>query len=306
MPERRTARRGEPPLSLVVATLDGWPGYSRIFRTHRGAVDAVGGEMIVVDGSDRPPPTAEQIGPRTTWIRAPGEGVFQLRARAYAVARGAIIAQTEDHCATGPGWGKTIVELHQEHPEAAVIGGVVENGSPRRMEDWAVFFIGHFRDMPGVGEGHRVPMAGLTNVSYKKSALDGLEPLGKSGINEAMHQRGLAARGEVVLIDDRLRVSHEQSQGITRMVAISWHSARTQAGMRRERMTPGAFIRLLAAPVSSIVYAALITNAVMRRRYAMRAYLASLPLVYGLLGLRAIGEIVGYAAGPGDSARRFP
>lgn len=295
-----------PPLSLIVATNAGWPEYSAVFRTQRAAIDAVGGEMIVADGSDKPAPPQDQIGARTTWIKAPGEGVLQLRRHAYPLARGPIIGQTEDHCVLGADWGTTALALHAEHPEAAVIGGVVENGSPKRPEDWAVFFVGHFRDMPGVGRARRVPIVGLTNVTYKRHALDDLDLTREFGVNEAVHQRMLAARGETLLIDDRLRVSHIQSQGLAGMLRISWHSARTQAGMRREHMTPSAVVRLLAAPLSPIVYGALITSAVARQRYEPRAFVSCLPVLVGLLGLRAIGEIVGYAAGMGDSARRFP
>lgn len=295
-----------PALSLIVATLGGWPGYAQVFDTQRTAVEAVGGELIIVDGSNQPAPAPERIGTSTTWISAPGEGVFQLRAHAYPIARAAIVAQTEDHCLVEPDWGEVILRLHREHPEAAVIGGVVENGTPFGIDDWAVFFISHFRDMPGVGEARPVPLAGLTNVSYKREALDGLERLGDTGINEAQHQRGLAARGEVLLIDDRMRVSHLQSKGVATMISISWHSARTQAGMRREKMNTGALVRLVAAPVSPLVYFALITNAVARQRYATRAFVTSIPMIFGLLALRAVAEIVGYATGPGDSARRFP
>lgn len=306
MTESRSSQGDVPSLSLIVATLGGWPGYARVFNTQRAAVEAVGGELIIIDGSDWPPPTQDLIGPHTTWISAPGEGVFQLRGHAYPVARGGIIAQSEDHCEFDPDWGEVVLRLHQEHPEAVVIGGVVENGSPNRMDDWAVFFIGHFRDMPGVGEAHRVPIAGLTNVSYKRSALNGLSPLGDTGVNEAMLQRSLAADGQILLIDDRLRVSHIQSQGVAGMIRISWHSARNQAGMRRERMTPRELVRLAASPVSPLVYMALIGSAVARQRYATRSFLVSSPMIMGLLAVRAIAEVVGYAAGPGDSARRFP
>lgn len=89
------------------------------------------------------------------------------------------------------------------------------------------------------------------------------------------------------------------------MAALVWHSARTAAAMRRLRMTPFALLRLVAAPVSPLVYAALIAAAVVRRRYAPLAFLASSPAILGFLGVRAVAEITGYLAGPGDSPRRF-
>lgn len=299
------ADESAPPLSLVVATIQGWPGYREMFAIQRRAVDSVGGEMIVVDGSHNPAPSPVQVGPMTTWISAPGEGIFQLRARAYAVARAPIVAQTEDHCAVDDEWARTAIELHSEFPDAAVIGGVVENGAPERIDDWAVFFIGHFRDMPGVGRGRRVPMAGLTNVTYKRGALEGMDQIGDLGVNEAMHQRALSAQGQQVLIDDRLRVLHIQSLGLGKMTSVAWHAARSAAAMRRQRWTPWTLIRALATPLSPYVYVALITSAVARQRYATRAFVSSAPAVFALLGVRAAAEIVGYLAGAGDSTRRF-
>jgi hypothetical protein len=76
--------------------------------------------------------------------------------------------------------------------------------------------------------------------------------------------------------------------------------------MRRRRFSPRELVRLAATPVSPLVYAALITGAVARQRYETRAYVRSAPMLAGLLAWRAVGELVGYALGPGDSARRFP
>jgi len=294
-----------PALSLVVATTAGWPDYRPLFEGHRVAVEAVDGEVIVADGSGRAAPAPDEIGPHATWLAAPGEGVFQLRALAYPRARAAIVAVTEDHCVLGPEWGRTLLGLHAEHPDAAVIGGVVENASRRRLDDWAVFFIGHFRDMPGVGRAQRVALAGLTNVSYKRRALEGMTPIGDMGVNEAFHQRALAASGEILLIDDRLRVEHVQSPGLRGMVMLMWHSARTTAAMRRRRMSSAAMLRLVAAPVSPLVFGALIASAVVRRRYAPLPFLVSSPAILGFLSVRAVAEVVGYLAGPGDSMRRF-
>jgi hypothetical protein len=306
MMETRTEHVASLPLSLVVATLKGYPGYAEMFRTQRAAVEAVGGEMIVVDGSDLPAPDPADIGPNTTWISAPGEGVFRLRARAYPVARGAIIGLTEDHCEFRADWGGVVLALHDEHPEAAVIGGVCANGSTSSLVDWAVFFISHFRDMPGVGTARRVAFAGLGNVSYKRTALNGLPRLTDGSVNEGAHQRALAADGAILLVDDRLKVIHYQSQGLAGMLKISWHSARTQAGLRREQMNRSAAARLLAAPLSPVVFVTLISAAVARQRYGTREFVASIPVMIGMLGLRAIAEVVGYAAGAGDSSRRFP
>ena len=294
-----------PTLSLIVATTHGWPDYRDIFLTHVAAVEAVGGELIVADSSGNPPPPAAEVGPAVTWLSAPGKGVFQLRGRAYPLARGEIVAHTEDHCVLDPDWAKTALELHRQYPAAAVIGAVIENGSRQKLNDWANFFVGHVWDMPGVGEAHRVNSAGLTCVTYKRRAIEGMTTVGELGVNEAYHQRLLTQRGEQVLMDDRLRCVHVQSSGVRRAVARTWHSARAGAAMRRERVSPRSLLRIALTPVLPIVYSAAIARSVAQRRYHTGRAIACAPYIVGFLGVRAVAEVVGYVAGVGDSASRF-
>jgi hypothetical protein len=239
------------------------------------------------------------------WLSAPGEGVFQLRARAYPLARGAIVAHTEDHVVIAPDWAQTALELHRQHPEAAVIGAVVENGSTRALNDWANFFVGHVWDMPGVGEARRVDAAGLTCVTYKRGAIEGMTSVGGLGVNEAYHQRALSRAGEVVLMDDRLRCSHVQSDGIKRAFGRTWHAARAGAAMRRAKLSPRQVVRIALTPVLPIAYSAAIARQVATRRYHRGRALASAPYIVGFLGVRAVAEVVGYIAGVGDSASKF-
>jgi hypothetical protein len=294
-----------PALSLIVATTHGWPHYRNVFLTHRAAIEAVGGELIVADSSGNPPPPQAEVGAQVRWISAPGEGVFQLRARGYPLARGLIVAHTEDHVVVAHDWATTAIALHREYPQAAVIGSVVENGSQEQLNDWANFFVGHVWDMPGVGEARQVASAGLTCVTYKRPAIEGITSVGEMGVNEAYHQRHLTQRGEQVLLDDRLRCVHVQSDGLRRAVTRTWHSARAGAAMRRARITPTSLLRIALTPVLPIAYSAAIARSVAKRRYHTRAAIESAPYIVGFLSVRAVAEVVGYVAGVGDSANRF-
>jgi hypothetical protein len=300
-----TASVTNPALSLIVATTHGWPEYRDIFLTQRAAVEAVGGELIVGDSSGNPPPTTADVGPNVTWLSAPGDGVFQLRTRSYPLARAPIVAHTEDHCVLGPDWAKVALELHREYPDAAVIGAVVENGSKEALNDWANFFIGHLWDMPSVGHGRRVENAGLTCVTYKRRAIEGMTSVGDLGVNEAYHQLALTRRGEQVLMDDRLRCIHVQSGGVRRAVRRTWHAARAAAAMRREKLTPRSLLRIALTPLLPIVYSVAIVRQVLARRYHRVHALAAGPYMVGFLVVRAVAEVVGYVAGMGESGNKF-
>lgn len=294
-----------PTISLIVPTTHGWPHYRDVFLTHKAAVDAVGGELIVADGSANPPPPESEVGANVTWLSAPGEGVFQLRTRSYPVTKAPIVGHTEDHCVVGPDWARTALDLHAQYPAAAVIGGVVENGSPEKLDDWANFFVGHLWDMPGVGHGRRVDSAGLTCVTYKRRAIEGMSAVGNLGVNEAYHQRALAKAGETVLIDDRLRCSHVQSGGVRKAASRTWHAARSGAAMRRQSLSPRQVVRIALTPVLPIVYSGAIAKQVAVRRYHTGRAILSAPYIVAFLGLRAVAEVVGYVAGAGDSASKF-
>lgn len=294
-----------PALSLIVATTHGWPDYREVFLTHRATVEAIGGELIVADSSGNHPPSTADVGPSVTWLSSPGAGVYRLRTISYPVTRAPIVAHTEDHCVLDAGWAGTALELHRLYPGAAVIGAVIENGSQDALNDWANFFVGHVWDMPSVGEGRRVDAAGLTCVTYKRRAIEGMTEVGELGVNEAYHQRQLSQRGEQVLIDDRLRCSHVQTGGVRMAVSRTWHAARAGAAMRRERLTPRSVLRIALTPVLPIVYTAAIARQVAARRYHRGRALASAPYIVGFLGVRAVAEVVGYVAGMGDSANRF-
>jgi hypothetical protein len=295
-----------PTLSLVVATLGGWPDYAPAFRGHRAAIEAVGGELLVIDGSEAPEPDAADLGPAVIWVKARGEGVFQAHARAFPMTRAPIVASTEDHCYIDAAWGRTILDLHIEYPHASVIGGVVENASTKTLNDWALFLSGHYRDIPGVGTGRRVAMAGVTTISYKREALTGLAAAGESGVNEARHQRELSAQGRIVLIDDRLRVRHVQTRTIRQALTLHWHASRSAAALRRERPTPLGLLRVLAAPLQPAIFWLILGRAVIERRYARRQFFAATPLILAMYGVRAAAEVTGTVAGAGDSRTRFP
>src|SRR5512141_45951 len=112
-----------PALSVVVPTRLGWPGYEPVFVHQRREVESVGGELLVLDGSGRPAPPAEVIGPAVRWLSFPGESVLSLRAIGYPLASAPIVAVSEDHTRVPIGWAAAILECHTEHPEAAAAGG---------------------------------------------------------------------------------------------------------------------------------------------------------------------------------------
>lgn len=292
----------DPTLSVVVPTRAGWPAYAPMFAHHRREAESVGGELLVIDGSGKPAPPAADIGPNTRWISRPGESVLALRAIGYPLTRAPIVAVSEDHTRVGRGWAAGILECHAENPDAAAIGGTVDNGATRSYAEWAAFFVGHDRELPPLGRARRVNVIGGTNVSYKRSAFERFKPLAGIGVNDAVFQRDLVRAGATLLVDDRFGCEHEQRMTLGRATFLLFQAGRMGAGGRRQRMRPTELARVALTPLMPILLTARLGLWVFqRRRYRMR-YLIELPALVWLNAVRAAGELVGYATGPGRSA----
>lgn len=291
-----------PTLSVVVPTRAGWPHYEPYFVHHRREVEAVGGELIVVDGSGLSAPPAEVLGPRTRWLSHPGESVLGLRAVGYPQARAPIVAVSEDHTRVPDGWAAAILECHAEHPEAAAIGGHVDNGATNSYVEWAAFLCGHDRELAPLGRATSVGVIGLTNVSYKRPVLERLRPLPGVGANDALFQRDLVRAGATLLVDDRIGCVHEQHMTFAQATTLLFHAGRMGAGGRRQRMSAKELGRALITPAAPLILTARLGFWLARRRRDRVRFVAELPLIAWLFAARAAGELVGYARGAGGSA----
>jgi hypothetical protein len=291
------------PLAIVVGTIPGWPEIRANVASFRVAAEAVGGELIVADGSGRLAPAPDDIGAHTIWLSEPGTSVFQLRRLAYQRARGAIVAITEDHCFVANDWGRRILQAHTENPEASVIGGAVENAATGSLIDWASFFVVQAAFMPPLRSGPARRLAGAVNVSYKRRALEALADHDGMGAMDVLHQAMLREHGEALWADDRIRVSHDQSLGVRGTTVIHFHAGRTMSGFRRQHMTPYQWLRAGGAFVVPIARLARIL-AIGTRKGRTGRLLPSLPWVVWLLYSQAAGQFIGYMFGAGDSPRK--
>lgn len=292
------------PLSIVVGTIQGWPEIEPNLRSFEAAAERVGGEVIVVDGSGEPPPSTDALAPGTQWIDAPGTSVFQGRYAGYRRARGAIVAITEDHCIAPPDWGERILASHEQHPEAAAIGGSVENAADQSVMDWASFLIVQVAVMAPIPSGVANRLSGAVNVAYKRSALAGIVDHDGMGAMDVLHQQALLERGEILVADDRIRVAHDQSLGFRGTTAIHYHAGRTMSGFRRQRMSPVEWVRFTGAFLVPLARFARIVAIGTRKGYA-RQIVTGAPAIAWLLYAQAVGQFLGYLRGAGDSAAQL-
>jgi hypothetical protein len=294
---------GAPRLSVLLATRSPWP-FARP-SLDRLVADArtVEAEVVVALGDPRARPNdADTRYPGVVWLHADGASVFALRALALARARGAILGITEDHAVVAPGWCARIVAAHARHPEAEVIGGVVENGATGTVVDWASFLVASGPFAPPLSRDE--PRVSLqANVSYKRAALAGAVD-GAMGLVQHTVNDALSARGATLVADEGLVVVHDQHLSWREHSAGHFHNGRSIAASRLQRLGWRRALYACATPGLPPVMLVRTLRAVLPKRRYGRELIAGLPAMCWLLLCHAAGELAGYVAGPGRSPER--
>jgi hypothetical protein len=295
-----------PVLSVAIASGQGWPYVRDLIAAIRPDAEAAGAEIVVADGSRNAAPTDAEVGSAVRWIKAQGESVFQLFSTALRASRGDVVALTEDHAIPRQGWIPAVMRAHEEHPEAAAIGGAIENGSTFGLIEWASYFTTQGPHMSPLGNRVVPTTTNEANVSYKGSVIAEVDPDEGLGFMAILYNRRLSEQGRILRVDDRIVVDHFETIGFGWTTSIHFHNGRTISGFRRERgMTREDYVRV----ATSLMLPAWRTLRAFRVGWAKgrlrRELIVSAPFALWLEYVQALGHLTGYVAGPGDSPRHL-
>jgi hypothetical protein len=292
-----------PPLTVTIATNDGWETVRQAYDPLRGQAEARGVEVLLVDGSRGSPPAPGELGPTTRWIEMPGADIAEMRMRGYREAKGDLIAMIEDHVIVPPDWVETVINAHAEHTEAAAVGGGVKNGTPRHLIDWASFYAGHAPYIAPLPSGPAEFLEGAY-VAYKRQPLQSaLNRLGDRAIETLINEE-IKAAGGTLFVEERLYVTHLQSRGIAGTTRLHYHAGRHFEGTRRasRRNGPMRLVRAVVLPVPRMAK----RLATARQRGEPIGRLARVaPAMFVVFSAQAAGEIVGIVRGPGRAATKI-
>ncbi len=288
-------------ISVVIPSVSGLPVIAECLDAlarQRGGVEA---EVIVVDRCRNG--TATMIAERFPWVdlltRDEQQGIPQLRAAGIERATGEIVVITEDHCIAPDNWFEEILKAHDSG--YMVVGGAVENGSVRRITDWASFFCEYSQVMPPVPSGEVKNIPG-NNASYSREVLLGVAEDVKQNCWEYYLHEDLRSRGFRFLSSPGIIVTHKKEFGILFFLAQKFHYSRSFAAMRITQLTgSGRLLYICATPVLPLLLLWRVCREVMRRKKHYKELILSLPLL-SLFGVSyACGELAGYLFGQGRS-----
>jgi hypothetical protein len=289
------------PISVVVATTHAGSTLAPCVTRLLPRLDAVGGELILADGSvDQDAVTADWEAVATV-IRAPGADVFSLRSQGAQRAAGDVVAFTEDHCLVAPDWVDALLAAHAARPDVAAVAGPTRNGSERQLVDRANFLVTFAPVMPPLNDLPRRRIPPPNNISIKRAVLDTYDLT--VGLLELELVPHLARVGQLV-VDDLVVVEHIQSHGCRGSLVMHFHNGRTTTGLPRCRRPLSERLRRLCDSVFLVPRHARDTwQEVAKRPGQRRCAIPAMPWVVALLVAHAAGQICGVLAGPGRSPR---
>lgn len=289
------ASNPQPSISVVIPSREGRTAITAVMDALVPQVEAVHGEIVVVDS--RGGPSSDE--PPIRWISVADPNLLRLRARAVRAGKGEIIAIGEDHAFPRPGWCEAILRAHAEHPEAAAIVGCLINATTATVAARANFL--------AFAAPYAPPMVALPAdwpppVSTLSLKRDALVDLGEAtGSLETDFIPRLYAEGRMVA-DPRIRVDHYQDHGLWWSVRNLYSVSRAAYGYIQDRDSPQRRREtarwLRHAPALHWPDARAAAGRGLRARVDLGA--TGLICVAG-----ALGGIVGTYAGPGRAPDRM-
>lgn len=299
----------QPDLSCVVTA---GPLRERTERVLSALDTQAGGasiEVLIVDHAADGKARAVRVtdGLAVSYIAASGLTTAAGRAEAVRRARGKVVALIEDHAYPAPGWVEAVISAHRGPWKA--IGYVVTVANPDSWVSRAGSLTEYGRTMHPAPRREAARLPGH-NVSYNREALLSLDGdlewlLG----NDLEMGRAFAEREMRMLIEPTAIVAHEFFSRIGHVAASNpvfgrvLGSSRARAWSRTRRWVWG-----LGTPLTAPIVRVSRILRELRRRHARelwRAVPGALPVLVVASTAGAIGEAIGYVAGPGNADTRL-
>ena len=288
-------------ISVIVPSVGESPALYECLRALRGQKCNFAYEIIVVDRTGKI--DSEYFSAQFSQVKlinlSRAHGIPEMRAVGITESVGKFVAIIEDHCLAPENWLSEILSAHESGCE--VIGGAVENASPKRIIDWAVFLCEYSSFMPPIADGETAFITG-NNTSYKRELLEKLDESLLRNYWEYFLQAELRNRGVKFFSVSGLVINHKKEFGFFYFLSQRFNYSRSFAAMRK-RNSPlkkqiGYLFYLPLLPFHQVWR---ISRNIFRKKRNYREFFLSLPLIVVFMCSYALGELVGQIFGEGDS-----
>ncbi|MDQ6886161.1 MAG: hypothetical protein M3068_02590 [Gemmatimonadota bacterium] len=225
------------------------------------------------------------------------------RAAGVRAARAPVVAFAEDHCFPDRQWAAALIDAHRGR--WAAVGPVIRNANPETAVSWADLLIGYGRWLAPGRAGIVTCLPGH-NSSYKRAPLLELgESLDALLDAETVLQWELRRRGHELYLEPAASAAHVNFALWRSWTTIQLLNGRLFAATRASRWSLRHRLAFAAAsPLIPLVrfQRALRQAAEAGVPWALIGRVA--PVVAIGLVIDGVGQLLGYARGPGDAALR--
>lgn len=298
-------RQESPALSVILPTADDFSTIRLTVKALREQTARDRIELVIVSPTDDPGIIPEEVrgfagvlvvngGPlRTSNIS---------RAAGIRAASAPIVVLAEDHCFPDPDWGDALISAHEN--DFAVVGPVLRNANPGSMISWANILLEYYPWLEGATRKEVDDLPGH-NSAYRRDLLlelgNDLEGLFEV---EAVIQRRLRTDGHRMLLEPAARTNHLNFSRPGPSLTLRFNAGRSFAGHRIIGWPISRRIAyLFGAPLIPFIRFARIVRMLRRSSGYSWLFPRIVPMLSIALLADGLGELVGYASGPGDAAR---
>ena len=294
----------EPELSVILVTPDTYATVRTTIRylLRQQARDRI--ELIlVVPQEQNLQPDAEDLNGFLTYQVVevgPIQSIAYANTAGVRRARAPVVALAEDHAFPAPGWAEALIAAH--HAEWAAVGPVVRNANPRSIVSWADLLIAYAPWLYPGKAAHPDHLPGH-NSSYKKEIL-----LGYGADLEAMLEAesvlhwDLRQKGYKLHLEPAAQVAHLNFGRLSSWLQAQFYSGRVFASSRARSWNAGRrILYAIASPLIPFVRMNRIVGQARESGAWRKVPSGVLPMLLLGLFVSALGEFVGYCAGPGQA-----
>lgn len=304
----QSASNPDVALSVIVVTPESFATIRRTVRHLREQTVQERMELVIVAPSraaldDRAPHETEGFG-RVTIVPLdrPIPNVDKELGHGIRAAHAPVVALIEDHAFPAPDWAAAIIEAH-EGPWAGV-GSEISNANPHHAISWSSMLIAYGAWLEPAERGE-IDQISRHNSTFKRDALvaygDELDDM--MGRDGGLLQ-DLTDKGHRFYLEPDARIAHVNPSLFSSMAKLRFNAGRLWGAMRAERegwSLPKRLAYIAGGPLIPLlrfkrIYSDLFQDG--KRSHLVPRVLPALMLG---LAIDGIGEVVGYAAGPGDS-----
>lgn len=214
------------------------------------------------------------------------------RSRGLLLARGRLIAMTEDYAVPAENWCKQIISVHEQ--PYAVIGGAIENAVDRPL-NWALYYCDFGRYGRPLA-ARDTEYASDVNVTYKYEALAAIRDVWQTAYHETTVNWTLHSRGETVFFDPSLVVFQHRptiTLGKAMRERLEWGRVFAET-----RVAACRTWQRVSYAGGTVILPALLLVRVLRHMFRQRRrpwlIIQTLPHTFCLLLAWALGEFTGY------------